>query len=83
MPADGGKRRIILLDNIRTCIGVQVAKVSAIDQAAECAELRRQIDMVEADVTLINKRFKESQSMLSYIHIYFGKLQEGCNINVM
>ena len=83
MPADGGKQRIILPDNDHTCIDVQVAKGSAIDQAAECAELRRQIDVVEADVTLVNKRFEESQSMLSYIHIYFGKLQEGCNINVM
>ena len=83
MLADGGSRRIILPDNDRTCIDVQVAKGSAIDQTAECAELRRQIDVVEADVTLVNKRFEESQSMLSYIHIYFGKLQEGCNINVM
>ena len=83
MPAHGGKRRITLPDSDRTSIDVQVAKGSAIDQAAECAELRRQIDVVEADVTLVNKRFKESQSMLSYIHIYFGKLQEGCNINVM
>ena len=71
MPAHGGKRRITLPDYDRTCIDVQVAKGSAIDQAAECAKLRRQIDVVEADVTLVNKRFEESQSMLSYIHIYF------------
>ena len=60
MPAHGGKRRITLPDNDRTCIDVQVAKGSAIDQAAECAELRRQIDVVEADVTLVCKRFEES-----------------------
>ena len=74
MPADGGKRRIILPDIDRTCIHVQVAKGSAIDQAAECAKLRRKIDVVEADVTLVNKRFEESQSMRSYIHICFRKL---------
>ena len=76
MPADGGKRRNILPDNDRTCIDVQVAKGSAIDQATECAKLRWQIDVVEADVTLVNKRFEESQSMLSYIHIYFCKKVE-------
>ena len=54
MPPHGSKRRITLLDNDRTCIDVQVAKGSAIDQAAKCAELRRQIDVVEADVTLVN-----------------------------
>ena len=59
MPAHAGRRRITLLDSDRTCINVQVAKGSAIDQATECAELRQQIDMVEADVTLVNKRFKE------------------------
>ena len=83
MPSDGGKPRIKFPDNNRTFIFVQVTKGSAVDQAAECAELRRQIDVVEADVTLVNKRFEESQSMISYIHIYFGKFQEGCNINVM
>ena len=60
MPALGGKRRITLPGNHRTCIDVQVAKGSAIDQTSECAELRRQIDVVEADVTLVNKRFEES-----------------------
>ena len=60
MAAHGGKRRITLPDYDRTCIDVQLAKGSAIDQAAECAELRRQIDVVEADVTLVNKRFEES-----------------------
>ena len=76
MPAHGGNRRIKLPDNHRTCIDVQVAKGSAIDQATECAELRRQIDVVEADVMLVNKRFEESQSMLSYIHTYFYKKVE-------
>ena len=76
MPAQGGNWRIKLPDNDRTCIDVQVAKGSAIDQAAECTELRRQIDIVEADITLVNKRFEESQSMLSYIHIYFCKKVE-------
>ena len=74
MPADGGKRRIILPDNNRICLSMQVAKGSAVDQIVECVELRRQIDVVEADVTLVNKRFEESQSMLSYIHIYFWEI---------
>ena len=60
MLAHGGKRRITLPDSDCTCIDVQVAKGSAIDQAAECAELRRQIDVVEVDVTLVNKRIEES-----------------------
>ena len=53
---------------------MQVAKGPALDQTAECAELRLQIDVVEANVVLVNKRFKESQSMRSYIHICFRKL---------
>ena len=60
MAAHGGKWRTTLPDYDRTCIDVQVAKGSSIDQAAECAELRRQIDVVEADITLVNKRFEES-----------------------
>ena len=55
MAAHGDKRRITLPDYDRTCIDVQVAKGSAIDQTAECAELRRQIGVVEADVMLVNK----------------------------
>ena len=74
MPAHRGNRRIKLLVNGHTCINVQDAKGSAIDQATECAELTRQIDMVEADVMLVNKQFEESQSMRSYIHICFRKL---------
>ena len=83
MPANGGNRRIKLPVNGRTCIHVQVAKGSTIDQAAKCVKLRRQIDVVEADITLVNKRLEESQSMRSYIHICFRKLYEGCNINMM
>ena len=73
MPAHG-EWRITLPGNNHTCIDVQVAKGLALDQTAECAELRRQIDVVEADVMLVNKRFEESQSMRSYIHICFRKL---------
>ena len=79
MPAHGSKRRIKFPDHNRTCISVQVTKGSAVDQAAECAELRRQIDVVEADVTLVNKRFEESQSMRSYISFALGN----CNKVVM
>ena len=48
---------------------MQVAKGPAVDQTAEFAELRRQIDLVDADVTLVNKRFDESHSMRSYFLI--------------
>ena len=63
MPAHGGKRRITLPGNHRTFIDVQVVKGLAIDRNAELAELRRQIDVVDTEVTLINKRIDESQSM--------------------
>ena len=65
MPADGSERRITIPGNNRTCVDVHVAKGPAIDRNAELAELRRQIDVVDTDVTLINKRIDESQSMCS------------------
>ena len=45
---------------------VQTAEGPAVDQTAEFAELRRQIDVVDADITLVNKRLDESQSMCSF-----------------
>ena len=51
---------------------MQVAKGPVVDQTAEFAELRRQIDLVDPDVTLVNKRFDEPQSMRSYFLICLG-----------
>ena len=73
MPAYGGKGRITLLGNDRTCIDVQVAKGPAIDRTAEFVELRRQIDVVDADITLVNERLDESQSMCSFFLICYRK----------
>ena len=35
----------------------------AADQTADFAELRRQLDVVDADITLVNKRLDEAQGM--------------------
>ncbi len=43
-----------------------MAKSPAIDRNSKLAELRRQIDVVDTNVTLINKRIDESQSMCSF-----------------
>ena len=76
MPADGGERRITIPGNHRTCVGVQVAKGLAIDQNAELAELRRQIDVVDTDVMLINKRIDESQSMCLFSLFALGNCKK-------
>ena len=60
MPAHGGKRRITLPGNHRTFIDVQVAKGPAVDRITEFAELRRQIEVVDTDITLVNERLNES-----------------------
>ena len=66
MLADGGEQRITIPGNHHTCVDVHVAEGPPIDQNAELAELRRQIDVVDTDITLINKRIDESQSMRSF-----------------
>ena len=43
----------------------QVAKGPAADQSVEVAELRRQIGVIDADITLVNERLNESQGMCS------------------
>ena len=40
-----------------------MVKSPTIDRNSELAELRRQVDVVDTDVMLINKRIDESQSM--------------------
>ena len=62
---------------------MQVAKSPAIDRNSKLAELRRQIDVVDTDVTLINKRIDESQSMRSFFPHFFRKYQEDYNIKMI
>ena len=73
MPAHGGKRRITLPGNDPSCIDVQVAKGPMVDRTSEFAELRRQIDVVDADITLVNKRLDKSQGMHSFFPHLFRK----------
>ena len=37
------------------------------DQTAEFAALKRQLDVVEADITLVNKRLDEAQGMYIWV----------------
>ena len=41
----------------------QAAAAPAIARAAEFAELKRQLDMADEDITLVNKRLDEAQGM--------------------
>ena len=42
---------------------VQTAKCPAVDRTAEFAELRRQLDVTDADIALVNKRLDEAWGM--------------------
>ena len=50
-----------------------MAKDPAADRPVEVAELRRQIEVVDADITLVNERLNESQSMCSAFLIFYRK----------
>ena len=43
------------------------------DRIAEVAKLRRQIEVVDADITLVNEWLNESQSMCSAFLIFYRK----------
>ena len=45
------------------------------DRTAEVAELRRQIEVVDADITLVNERLNESQGMCSVFLIFIGNIK--------
>ena len=45
------------------------------DRTAEVAELRRQIEVVDADITLVNERLNESQSMCSAFLVFIGNIK--------
>ena len=42
---------------------VQAAEGPAADQTADFAELRRQLDVADADIALVNKRLDDAQGM--------------------
>ena len=44
---------------------VQAAEGPAADRTADFAELRRQLDVADADIVLVNKRLDEAQGMYS------------------
>ena len=46
---------------------MQVAADPAADRTADFAELRRQLDVVDADITLVNKRLDEAQGMYIWV----------------
>ena len=52
---------------------VEVAEGSAADQSADFAELKRQLDVADADITLVNKRLDEAQGM--YIRLVSESLR--------
>ena len=40
-----------------------MAERSSADRSADFAELKRQLDVADADITLVNKRLDEAQGM--------------------
>ena len=50
-----------------------MAKGPAPDRPVEAAELRRQIEVVDADITLVNERLNESQGMFSAFLVCYRK----------
>ena len=46
---------------------MQAAAAPAADRTAEFAELRRQLDVADADITLVNKRLDEAQGMYIWV----------------
>ena len=48
---------------------------SAAEQSVEVAELRRQIGVIDADITLVNERLNESQGMCSaFLNMFYRKI---------
>ena len=54
---------------------VQMAKGPTVDWTAKFAELRRQLDVADADIALVNKRLDESHSMCSFLLICLGNIK--------
>ena len=47
---------------------MEAAKGPAADRTADFAELKRQLDVADADIMLVNKRLDEAQGM--YVRLY-------------
>ena len=52
-----------------------MAKGPAADRSVEVTELRRQIGVMDADITLVNERLNESQSMCSLSLFFIGNIK--------
>ena len=50
-----------------------MAKDPAASRSVEVAELRRQIGVIDADITLVNERLNESQGMCSAFLTFYRK----------
>ena len=61
------------MNNEHTVFYAQVAKGPAADRSVEVAELRRQIGVIDADITLVNEWLNESQCMCSAFLICYRK----------
>ena len=67
-----------MLSNDRAVFMRQVSKDPAADQSAEVAELKRQIGVIDANITLVNERLNESQGMCSaFLIIFYRKKMRG------
>ena len=54
-----------------------MAKDPTVGRSVEVAELRRQIGVVDADITLVNERLNESQGMCSVFLIFDRETERG------
>ena len=52
-----------------------MAKGLVADRTTEVAELRRRIEVVDADITLVNERLNKSQSMCSIFLVFIGNIK--------
>ena len=52
-----------------------MSKDPAAVQSVEVSELRRQIGVIDADITLVNERLNESQGMRSAFLIIYRKIE--------
>ena len=62
MPYRGGKQRIIIPGNDRAAF-MPTAEGPTTDRTADFAELKRNLDVADADIALVNKRLNEAQGM--------------------